>query len=453
VSYDKNYLRKYYTDILGGYTYSDLKKLRSKLSSTHHSLFNLSYKNSNDNFSANTINGIKTSPLFRSSETGIIQNFELLLTYRSKSYFEISLENKLNVNVNTKDAESVGYKIQDTHFRLGSKTHISEFVYAKRIFQNSFYSDRFAFLIAKYVKEKFHLSSNTTVLGYGDYSQLVVNRTTEILRKVYDNFVINNDIIRDIEELKLIKEVELYDNIIVLVPINTTFSTSIKIENLVREKNTSGREIHIIPINLVLVSHNNLENSLYVDNLNEYLHSNENSEKNNRLYPYKLFHWKDVNAQTKIVEVETNPPEIRITKQKYFITISSSWTLPEDCVKCFPVLRNDVPKKCKDYRLLEKPLLETDKASVTPNLLLDIPKNFRIDAKSINSYSSDKYIFLNEEAYFSGHIEYRKTHYINFIEPIIFYEEYINEITKWAEDCRRKLLEADSDILNTEVSH
>jgi len=448
---DKNHRRNYYTDILGGYTYSDLKKLRNKLSSTHQSFFNISYKNTNDTFSENTLKGIKSSPLFRSSESGIIQNFELILNYNNKSYFEISLENILNINVDSKDVDDVGYKIGDTHFRLGSKIHITEFIYAKRIFQKSFFSDRFAFLIAKYIKDNFTISGNTTILGYGGYSQLLVNRTTEILKKNYESVLINNDIISDIEELKQIKNVSLYNIIIVLVPINTTFSTAIKIENMVRDKVSDGAKFTIIPVNLILVSHDNLEDQKYVDALNYYLGTADNKDEMNRIYPYKLFHWKELNSKKKIVKVETNPPNIRTTEQKYFISITSHWALPDDCEKCFPILRNNSSIISIDHRLLERPLLETDKASVSPNLLLDIPVNFKSDLIKVEPYIPQDTIYLNEDAHSSGHIFYRNTHYLNFIDPEKFYAKYIDEIIKWADNCRRKLIESDHDIINKSI--
>jgi hypothetical protein len=37
-----------------------------------------------------------------------------------------------------------GYKIANGHFKIGTKIHISDFYYAKRFFQNSFFASRFA---------------------------------------------------------------------------------------------------------------------------------------------------------------------------------------------------------------------------------------------------------------------------------------------------------------------
>ena len=41
------------------------------------------------------------------------------------------------------------YLIKNTHLKLGSKIHITDFVFAKRLFQKSYYASKFAFNIAK----------------------------------------------------------------------------------------------------------------------------------------------------------------------------------------------------------------------------------------------------------------------------------------------------------------
>ena len=47
-----------------------------------------------------------------------------------------------------------GYKISDTHFKIGAKIHSKDFYYAKRLFQNSYYTARIAMLLAIRIKDK-----------------------------------------------------------------------------------------------------------------------------------------------------------------------------------------------------------------------------------------------------------------------------------------------------------
>ncbi|MCX2585662.1 hypothetical protein [Pedobacter sp. MR22-3] len=65
--------RNYFTDILGGFRYSDLKKLRNKLSYTHHTNFAIGNSDSQGSYSAETLEGIASSKLFRSGTSGIVQ--------------------------------------------------------------------------------------------------------------------------------------------------------------------------------------------------------------------------------------------------------------------------------------------------------------------------------------------------------------------------------------------
>lgn len=446
--------RDYHTDILGGYNYRDLKKLKSKLSLSQNTLF-FSADPGGD-FSPEITASLKKSKLFRTSNPGVVQNFELILTHGTKTLFEISLANTLNSTVSKNQGKVTGYKISNTHFRLGSKTHITAFVYAKRIFQNSFFSDRFSFLVAKYVFEYIKDAESKgiknlnklTVLGYGDYSQLLINRTTEILKKIFKDKDFNNNIISDAEDFKLLKPKNLQENVIILVPINTTFSTAIKIEKAVHDYR-DGKVNNIIPINLILVSHDDLDKPAYLTKLNEYLTSD--SVDQNDIYPYKLFNWKHVDQKKRTVTVVTNPPNEKKTFQRYFITIPSNWTSPDTCEKCFPVLRNDLEETGLDYRLFEKPLLETDKTSVTPDLLLEIPRNFVKELHGLEEITYKRPVFLNEEALSSSHQSKWNNHYLYFIDPNSFFDTYRTEIDAWAAACAKKLAKEIPDIRSKNI--
>ncbi len=107
--------------------------------------------------------------------------------------------------------ELPGYKISDTHFRLGSKIHISHFYYAKRFFQNSFFASRLAFLIAKEIltdhNEKISKikTDGLTLIGYGLYSELLISLVEMFLKKVLSSNNINHNLISDADEPLFIK--------------------------------------------------------------------------------------------------------------------------------------------------------------------------------------------------------------------------------------------------------
>lgn len=323
-----------------------------------------------------------------------------------------------------------GYKISKSHFKLGSKAHIRDFIYAKRLFQNSFFAHRFSFIVAKYLKDYFIKNplkegESLTLLGYGEYSQMLINRVERMLQPTIKN--INHDMVRDVEHPDLIKGEKLNDNVIIIVPISTTFSTSIKVENMVEKMIKEGicnSKILQPYLNLILVSHNDVSDSEYAENLNTYLKQEGDFIADNKFHPYKLFNWTDVDATNKIVTIKTNPNSDTSKKQKFFISIPSVWDLPETCQFCIP----------KDNILKEKPLLETDKASVTPDLLLELPQSFKN-----NTYSANKEIVINEDSILSGHIEYLGNHYLHYIKPVEFYKKNEEEIIKWAKERKNDL--------------
>ena len=254
---------------------------------------------------------------------------------------------------------------------------------------------------------------------------MLINRVERMMQVTIKN--INHDMVRDVEHPDLIKGEKLNDKVIIIVPISTTFSTSIKVENMIekmRKENKCNSEILQPYINLILVSHNEIDNAEYVEGLNAYLKTDDSIIPDKKFHPYKLFNWTEVDFINKIVTIKTNLSSEGNKKQKYFISIPSVWDLPESCQFCIP----------HDNLLKEKPLLETDKASVTPDLLLELPQSFKN-----NTYSANKEIILNENSVLSGHLEYLGNHYLHYIKPLEFYREYETEIIKWAKERKNDL--------------
>jgi len=446
-SEDQDKFRMYYTDIIGGETLREYKLLKNLISSTHSTIINNKFAGGDNIFGELTIIGFSKSELFI-NDTGIIKNFELLLEHDGKSLFECSLEYILNTKINEVQYGYSGYKIENSHFKLGSKIHIKDFIYAKRIFQNSFFTDRLAFIMAKHIIEKYNLKPSITIIGYGDYSKMLINRIEKILSVYLNSNQINHDMISDAEKPAFIKNVELHNNILVIVPIVTTFSTTIKIENLIKIRiNTYQKLIHVNlltpSLNIILVSHHDLNDINYVESLNKYLLTD--MPTNNALYPYKFFYWKNINTEDKIVTVGTNPIWGGLQTQEYFLAIKSEWYLPEKCDYCFPEWNLLDPSSVFGI-LQETPLLETDKTSVTPDLLLDLPTTFEDDTSFISNN-----IYVTKECHQSKHILYRGNHYYHFIEPLPFFNIYKMEIIKWAENIKLNLFKIIPELFNSSI--
>lgn len=482
--------REYQTDIIGGSTYNDWNILRNKLFTTHLTYYRSLFEINQELLSEETKESIMTSPIFIGHNIAV-QNFELILSYDKKNLFEYAIEYILDKEIDKEvttssieDNREIGYRIADSHFKLGSKTHIQDFIYAKRLFQIGYYTNKFAFQVSQYIiqslaSKKYELKGDhsITLIGYAEYSQMLLNRVERILSDSgiinrYGIKKINHDLLSDVDTLKFIKEESINQNIIIIVPINTTFSTSIKIEiELVkvltkrftekykvdndREPSAYEIEMHISKfnffepfINIILVSHEDLNNSQYVNSLNKYLDiKSEETEADNFIYPYKVFKWRSIDSISKEVVVETNKLLKKVSefkffeerKQKYFISVTSKWYLPDTCIYCFPKNQETkTEKQLEDISIIhERALLETDKTSVTPDLLLELPQSFKKTEEE--KLKQDKDIWLNESCHRYGHFVHMNQHYLHFIEANGFFNFQIKKIRVWARNCRENL--------------
>ena len=125
-------------------------------------------------------------------------SFELLVKCTDTPFtiFEDSVKSLLNLEIHTLEAnckklvnkEDIffdrykGFKVSNSHFRIGSKIHIRDFYYAKRLFYNSFYANRFAFIIANYISTSINnQTKKITLVGYSYYSELLVSNIRKLL--------------------------------------------------------------------------------------------------------------------------------------------------------------------------------------------------------------------------------------------------------------------------------
>ncbi len=215
-----------------------------------------------------------------------------------------------------------GFRISDTHFKIGSKIHSSDFFYAKRLFQNSYYTSRIAILLAIQIKNELSDKNKyLTLIGYEYYSELLLS----LIKKFLLDFgykSVNHFLVIDIDD-----DVKLYppnipigDNAVIIVPIASTGSTAVKIEKYIKScfNNKPGNNVNFFTkhYNVVL--------------------ANDDSEK-----------FKDLTS---------------IARYQYsFINLKVKWDDPSVCAWCY----DD-----RDSR----PLFETDKSSLTPTLIFNLPE-------------------------------------------------------------------------------
>ncbi|MCX6223080.1 MAG: hypothetical protein NTZ69_19105 [Bacteroidia bacterium] len=364
-----------------------------------------------------------------------------------------------------------GYKLSGRHFKLGSKIHISDFFYAKRLFQNSYFASRFAFILAKYIMRTHgskidELRKGVTLIGYGLYSELMISLCESYLKKAWNIEKINHNLISDTEELNLIKGyVDLHDMVIIIVPIASTFSTSIKIEekiiSIIREKVDSKKieKLSILPphINVLLISHQDIKK---YEKINDVIQIPD---------VVRQFGWSEIFkdktvkidlftklSEPKVISKCEHKTQLQVESsrfQKYFLALPTYWNKIENCRECFP--GNSTLDKCKlidcntcdrkeslklSCPLNEKPLFTTDKTSVTPALIFNKPFG-----RTIEQHNRNQKFLLDEKDIKYLHWVRDKSCYNYYIDLELFFEPNKPKIKFWLNTVKKNINYSDTD--------
>ncbi|MCP4971753.1 MAG: hypothetical protein GY932_14300, partial [Arcobacter sp.] len=423
-SEDKQF-RRFGATLLTGKTVNQFNLINSNIGNYHYNY------GSNDGFIDKKIDTDEVLPN-EIYETNLFINnnliyFELLLTNKDVkddseiSLFEESVQYSLNTEYkpHTEDTKNRGYKISSTHFRLGSKIHIKDFYYAKRLFQNSFFTTPLAFKLANYLFNKKALKENKeyTVVGYDTYSDFLVSSMRNLLDQWASGKVkINHCTISKDGNLSIDKE-KLNENIFVVVPIASTFSTSTKIrkdiEGILSAKKKRGEIDKIFYLNIIFVADKeSMESDDKIVNLD--------TTNDQKLEILSHFKWNKIDKSQKIINV-TPFDATHQTKQIYFIPLYTKWEKAEDCNDCFPTEIEN-----------EKCLIETNPASVTPKLIFGYPKT-----KKTNKNGKNELDFKDSLLY--GSLKRDNNNYLYFLKTgkIINNANNFENIKDWLKKTKR----------------
>lgn len=437
-------LSLWFCNVLCGNTYEDYLALNKQISHYQHNLYSIQESGEVNNYPLNILIG--ENPLFQKDGDFLyLLNFELLICSGEDglTLFEQSVFSLLNLEIRTLPDRNLignkkltkeeqffykfkGYKISNSHFRLGSKLHISDYYYAKRLFYNSFYANRFAFLISRYLLENVFNTINQkrdiTLVGYSRYSELLVSNVRRLLEKRLLGIIkINHDVI--LEDNKVLKKPdEIKNDIIIIVPISTTFSTSIKIKKaLTKVRANLGHKSPNILGNKVI-------NALFVADQtfkNDYTPEVDGKWE-------ASFGWKIRNNEQKKDVRKNKVIPVENYYQKYFITLYSVWYLNHECALCFPL--NTEEEKC---------LLETGTSSVSPESIFGFPVT-RLDKNCDKNILYNQYFDATEREVFllKKHVCRDKKHYRHYIKVDMFLEKPENKekIGVWLKELKEEYL-------------
>ncbi|MFO0793396.1 MAG: ATP-binding protein [Candidatus Brocadiaceae bacterium] len=302
----------------------------------------------------------------------------------------------------------LGYKFEDAHIRLGSKIHLGDFYYAEKLFVNSYYAQGFAYILFDHIKNKLEgwltkANSNDrkkiTLLGYGIYSELLLSNLLFLLQNSSQTraYKFSTATVRDTKGLKISNESLIKDseNIVLIIPIGTTLTTSIKIRKKLLDY--GNPKIIGTPINCIVVMPKCKINS------------NSQDQKNKKMINK---YWEKIDEKEKIIILKDK------TEEKYFMSLESDWEEPHTCSNCFPPEEGNW-----EWLTKENSLFETDKVSVRPSVIFSLPQSKKI---------TDNINFLkSSHIHFRQHIKRGQNHFLHYIDTTAFYEDNQDEIKKW----------------------
>ena len=324
--------------------------------------------------------------------------FEYIDREKTITFFEDKTKKQLEKEIDTDDG--IGYNWKDTHLKIGSKLHLRDFVYGKKMFQRSDKASTFAFLLAKDIFKNIKPTIDATfgkkiiytLVGYGFYSELMVSRTCDFVKRLLEN---NTDtankkysekadieyvIVKDEDEIKfsryfhnLQNRTNTLEKLLIIVPISSTLTTCLKIENAFdnvlkdklekdsdkKYKDYKEDDFEIVePFYTTVVVGDAVELEILTEKLND---------KNSTVSSV----WERIDIQDKEI-ITKNRVKNKERRNHYNIYIQSKWQLPYNCEYCFP----RVP-------IQERPIFVTDKVSVTPSLIFDASEWYKKEDEQI----------------------------------------------------------------------
>ncbi len=362
--------------------------------------------------------------------------FDLVIKNRNgETVFEQNVLKVLNQNIQLLES---GCKIEPTHMRLGSKVHIHAFYEAELLLFNNYYVNRFSYLLAEKIQKKIE-NKNCPIwlIGYENYSEMLINR----LKQYMEDIVLNRKIHYSIYENARGNSNNWEENF--------RYFQIETIRTLVREK---AQVFLIVPINSTLTTFNKLENAIKRKLQDMKLKCNLNvggyfgvvqvrdkgKLKNQSLTEMEGKYWESINLENKYVK-SSKLLSAADNCAHYIVLAKATWENPLECEECYP-------QEC----LAELPLIETDKASVVPTQLIGLTESENADEIKENKYYSYEKVDSIKNYFYYDHVERGANHYQIYIRTANYYIGHENKIRDWLKDnVRPRIIAKRSNLLLT----
>ena len=366
-----------------------------------------------------------------------------------KSLFEKQLEKMAEGSL---DEEIVGYKLNNTHMRLGSKVHIESFYEMSFLFYRTTIANRLAFMILRHLldtteeERKVDLLKDTILFyGYASYSKAILTSITEILQEYRilmdsktDQYVafasFQHNLMLESEETQMY--FGLQDN--------DAMGRVDGNNHLILNKNT--KIIQIVPISSTLTTFGKMWKR-FLSSIKE-----ETSERISLAASYTIFwivdkkgnlqkrlpsdieerYWKKVEGNKIVTKLKAL--ENATSSCIYFFQRSAvTWHDPLKCELCYP-----------KYVIGEVPLVETDPTSTVPTQQIRYKGFQKQPIKNVEDEFCKKFKALSDCILYD-HICRRQNHYQFYIDTQKYFYKVKSHVKDWLRNLGNDLDESNGD--------
>lgn len=337
--------------------------------------------------------------------------FDMIRFNKDKpTLLERRLTEVLNQDV---QSDKFGCKLENLHVRIGSKIHIQTFFEAELLFHNNYYTSRFAYWLYNELlsSEDLDLEKPFVLVGCESYSEMLLNELCGMFEKtkIKTEYLIYEE--RIAGKFRGKKRLDCYIDyqFVIIVPINSTLTTHIKIFGFLEKSIRSELEKSKVPD----------YNQYSLDKVLNYgivLIDTDSSERDN--------YWHREEGKKNVIVSNINHKTMT-----YYIKIMSEWLNPLTCEACFPA---------GDYTK-EIPLVETNKESVVPMHAIGMKKSGMTEMDK--SDHDDKNMRDLSKILVYRHVERNGNHF-NFYfatEKIWNFPSIRNKIRHWLEKKKAEL--------------
>jgi len=334
------------------------------------------------------------------SSNKFIQPYELIVYKENNNIFENYLSNILENEI---EKDKIGYKLRVKNVLLGSKIITENFYEADTLFQNSFFVDRFAFLITKQIVEK--KLDKIVLIGYGLYSEFLLNTIKSFIEKFHKDIIKAVIIAKNIEKddwiLRGISQSELNTkfseySFISIVPIGSTLSTNDK----------------LISKFIQLIGAHNIDNSNIVNKFTNISVVLVRDKCEKKITEKESIYWESIQDKTISTKFTF------ASKVSFLIGKSGHWN---------SIFNNNV--SFPQYFLEEKPVLRTKHLSINSYRTIGWPRVKGIDNKTFELELERLKTF--KDYTLIHHFDWNKSHLHYYFDTETYINKEKNSIEKW----------------------